>query len=174
MIPTHPWKARLGVGLVMLILAFIGIVITDVYATGGWDYWRWVIPIYAVLALWLSWYVKRQTQTISPITLGHELLHWIGVILAVFLVTLYVDLGTVSRFAAGIFNLTILALGVFLAGIYIERTFLLIGTVLGVFAGLSAFIVQYLYAFLVPILIASAIIAVFMAKLLRHPYDAPK
>ena len=173
MVPTHPWKARLGVGLVMLVLAFLGMVVTEISGTGGWDYWRWIVPIYAALALWLSWYVKRQMQTVSPITLGHELLHWAGVLLAVFLVSFFVHLGTVSKFAAGIFNLTLLALGVFLAGIYIERTFLLIGTVLGAFAALSAFTLQYLYAFTIPILIAGAIIAAIMVWI-SHKQNNPK
>jgi hypothetical protein len=154
----HPWQARLGIAIIMLVLAFLGMVTTDVHSTGGWDYWRWVVPVYAVMALWLSWYVKRKTKTISPITLWHELLHWIGLILAVFLVSCFVNLGTVSRFNAGLFDLTLLSLGVFLAGVYIETTFLFIGIVLGIFAFLSAFVAQYLYAFLIPILVAGLLI----------------
>lgn len=152
------WKARLGVSVAMLTLAFLGLVVTDVKSTGGWDYWKWIIPIYALLALWLSWYIKRQKETLSPITLGHELLHWFGLIATVFLVSMFVKQGIVSRYAAGLFDLSLLALGVFMAGIYIEWTFLATGLVLGVMAFLSSFIVQYLFAFIIPLLIAGAII----------------
>lgn len=158
----HPWKARLIVGIIMLFLAFLGMVFTDVFSTGGWDYWKWMVGIYALLALWLSWYVRRQRETISPITLGHELLHWVGVVAAVFLVSYYVYLGIISRFVAGIIDLTILSLGVFIAGVYIESTFILIGVVLGVLAVLSAVVAEYLYAFVLPILIGAALIIAIM------------
>lgn len=155
----HPWEARLIVGAIMVILAFFGMVVTDVHSGGGWSYWKWVVPVYALLALWLSWYMRRQQKdVVSPITLGHELLHWVGVIAAVFLVSFFVKLGLASSFLAGIFHLTILSLGVFLAGIYIESTFLFIGLVLGAVAMMSAVVVQYLYAIIVPFAIGSLII----------------
>jgi len=158
----HPWQARLAVGLIMLALAFLGMVTTDVHSTGGFDYWKWIIPVYALLALWLSWYMKRQMETVSAITLVHELGHWAGLVAAVFLVSLYVKLGIVSRYAAGFFDLTLLSLAVFLAGVYIEKTFLFIGLVLALFAILAAWVVEYLYAFTIPILIAGVAIVGLM------------
>ncbi len=149
----HPWKARLSVGIIMLLLAFLGMVVTDVRSKGGWDYWKWAVPVYAILALWLSWYMRKQRQVITPITLGHEVLHWLGVIAAVFAVSFFVHLGIISRFIAGIFDLTLLSLGIFIAGIYIESTFLWIGIVLGLFSCLSAMVVQYLYAILIPLMV---------------------
>lgn len=154
----HPWKARLGVGVAMLLFAFLGMVITDIRTGGGWVYWKWMVPVYAILALWLSWYVRKQQQIISPITLGHELLHWLGVNASVFMVSFFVHLGIISRFIAGIFDLTLLSLGIFIAGVYIEPTFLFIGIILGIFACLSAVVVQYLYAVIVPVLLAGAVI----------------
>lgn len=156
--PAHPWKARLSVGIIMLALAFLGMVVTDIRTVGGWDYWKWMVPVYAILALWLSWYVKRKQQTVSTITIWHEVLHWAGLICAIFLVSHLVELGTISRFIAGIFHLILLSLAVFLAGIYIESIFLLIGIVLGVFALLTAMLVQYMYAFIIPIAIAAVLI----------------
>lgn len=154
----HPWKARLGVGITMLILAFLGMVLTDVKTGGGWDYWKWVVPVYAILGLWLSWYIRKSRSVISPITLWHEFLHWVGLIGSVFLVSFFVHLGIISRFIAGIFDLTLLSLAIFLAGIYIEITFIFIGLVLGVFAAFSAVVVQYLYAVIIPVLLAGIII----------------
>lgn len=145
----------------MLLLAFLGMVLTDVRSSGAWDYWKWVVPVYAILALWLSWYVRRQNGTITAIALGHELLHWVGVIAAVFMVSFFIHLGIISRFIAGIFDLTLLSLGVFLAGVYIETTFIFIGIVLGVLAILSAVVIQYLYAIMIPIMLAGAAIIGF-------------
>jgi hypothetical protein len=170
----HPWQARLAVGIIMLVLAFLGMVVTDVKSTGGFDYWKWMVPVYALLALWLSWYVRRQTQTLSPITLWHEVLHWVGLFLSVFMVAYLVDLGTLSRFLAGIFDLTLLALAVFLAGIYIETTFLFIGIVLGVFAMLAAILIEYLYAILIPILLAGAVITALVVYLSHKKFTKTK
>ena len=69
--PKHPWGARLSVGVAMLILAFLGIILTDLRTEGGWGYWKWTVPIYALMALWLSWYERRTKEALSPITLMH-------------------------------------------------------------------------------------------------------
>lgn len=156
--PLHPWIARLGVGLFMLILAFIGLIITDVRSKGGWNYWRWIVPIYAIVALWLSWYLRRRKHSLSPVTLWHELLHWIGLIVAVFLISFFVSEGLIGRFQAALAMLTLIALGVFLAGIYIETTFLFVGIFLGVFSLAIALIYEYLYAIAIPILLLTGVV----------------
>ena len=156
--PQHPWQARLGVGIAMLLFAFIGMVITDIFSGGGFEYWKWIVPVYAILALWLSWYTHRNPEIVRLVSLGHEILHWVGLILAVALISWFVHLGNLSRFNAGLVNLTLLALTVFLAGVYTDKTFLLIGVVLGIFAFFSALVVQYLWAIIIPILLGGAII----------------
>jgi len=151
--PKHPWWARLCVGIVMLVLAFIGIVVTDLHTSGGWEYWKWTVPIYAAMALWLSWYERRSRDTVSPITIWHELLHWFGLFAVILLIEVYVHMGLLSRSVASLFALTILSLTVFTIGIYIESTFILIGIVLGIFAAVVAIAIQYLYAFTIPALL---------------------
>jgi hypothetical protein len=71
-------------------------------------------------------------------------------------------MGVLSRSLAGLFALTLLSLAVFIAGIYIETTFLLVGIVLGVFAALVAITVKYLYAFSIPVLIIGISSIVYM------------
>lgn len=171
--PRHPWKARLSVGITMLVLAFLGMVVTGARTEGGWDYWKWVVPIYALLALWLSWYVHREQQTIRPITLWHEALHWLGLICAIFLVSHLVKLGTISRFIAGIFHLILLSLSVFLAGIYIESIFLLIGVILAIFALLTSILVEYMYSLVVPIILAGILITA-LSIWISHKNFKPK
>ena len=171
--PKHPWGVRLTVAFIMLALAFLGMVVTDVKLTGGFDYWKWVIPVYAVLALWLSWYVRRRESALRPVTLGHELLHWIGLVAAVFLVSTFFRLGLISRFIAGLFDLTLLSLAVFLAGVYIETTFFFIGIALGLFAFVAAAFIETLYALIIPVLVATAItvaIAIWLSHR-RHRTD---
>jgi len=166
--PRHLWAAKLGIGIAMLVLAFFGILFTDIKATGGWEYWKWTIPLYAILALWLSWYTRRTKTAISPITLWHELLHWFGLFAAVFLVSIFVHMGILSRSLAGLFVLTLLALTVFTIGIYIEATFIFIGIVLGIFAALVGIAVKFLYAFTIPILLIGIGIISYMIYKSHH------
>jgi hypothetical protein len=162
--PKYPWKARLFVGITMLVLAFIGIVITDLRLSGGWDYWKWTIPIYALLALWLSWYERRTQETLKPITLWHEVLHWLGLFGAIALVEVYVQMGLLSRSVASLIALTLLSLTIFIGGVYIEPTFLLIGALLALFAAGVAIAIKFLYAFTIPALIIGAIIIYYMIR----------
>ena len=168
--PSHPWKVRLLVGIIMLTLAIIGMAVTDIRTAGGWDYWKWMVPIYAILALWLSWYVKRQQQKVTPVLFWHEVLHWVGLICAIFLVSYLVHLGTISRFVAGVFQLILLSLAVFLAGVYIETTFIVIGLALGAFALMTAAFVQYVYALIIPIVIAAVAINVMVVWYLHKKF----
>jgi hypothetical protein len=154
--PKHPWIARLSVGIAILVLAFLGLVITEIRTTGGWHYWRWAVPIIALLALWLSWYLRRQKSSLSPVTIWHEVVHWAGLIASVFVLSIFVHIGIIGRFEAALCVLTLLAQAVFLAGIYIESTFLFIGVILGLFTVGVAFLEEYLYAIAIPILIAGA------------------
>lgn len=149
----HPWYLKLIVGAIMLILAFIGIVLTNLERSGAWEYWKAIVPIYAVLALFLSWMDRKGKQAISPITLWHELLHWLCLFAAVLLVSIFVHTGIISRSIGALFVLTLLSLTVCIAGVYIDATFLLIGLVLGIFAALIAMAVKFFYSLAIPLLV---------------------
>ncbi len=147
----------------MLILAFIGLVITDVKSTGGWNYWLWVVPIYTLLALWLSWYLRRKEHSLSLVSIWHELLHWATLGASVVLVSVFVEQGLLGRLIASLFVLTLLSQAVFLAGIYIDTTFLGIGVTLAIFAWLVALATEYLYALAVPLLfVGGGVVALFV------------
>jgi hypothetical protein len=153
--PAHPWGARLGVALAMLSLAFLGLILTDVELTGGWNYWKWTVPVYGLMALWLSWYLRRKKSSFSLVTLWHEVLHWFSLIVFVYLISIFLHIGIFSRLLAGLCVVTLLAQSVFLAGLYIERSFLAIGILLGLFAAFAAFLQEYLYALSIPIILVA-------------------
>lgn len=158
----HHWKVRLIVALIMLVLAFIGIIFANVFSTGAWGYWKTIIPIYAVIALWLSWYMRKDPTVIRPITIWHEVLHWVGLFGAILLVELYVESGLLSRTLASLFALTLLALTVFTIGVYVESTFILIGIILALFAAIVAVAIEYLYAFTIPALLIGIGVIAYM------------
>lgn len=153
--PAHPMLARFVVLAAMLLLALIGVVLTDVNKSGAFRYWQWTAVLYALLALGLSWYERRSAEAFRPATLWHELLHWVGLNAAVYLISLYVSIGIVSRFEAALLVLTVLALAVYLAGLYIEISFCFVGVILGLFAALVAFFSEYLYAIAFPLVLVA-------------------
>lgn len=160
----HHWKMRLLVGFLMLGLSFIGLIISDLRQNGAWNYWRVMVPVYAFLCIFLSWYLRRKQKIIKPTTILHELIQWLGLALSVYLVSIFVNIGLIGRFEAGLVVLTLLALTIFIAGIYVESTFFLIGLLLGIFAAAAAVMAAYLYTVMLPLTIVVAIGLVWVAR----------
>lgn len=160
----HPWKARLIVGLIMLILAFVGLVLTDMAKGAAWTY-LWVISlIFAALCLGLSWYLRRQNHKIGWGTVWHEVFHWFGMMVAIFLVSRFVSIGIVGRFEASLMLMTLLAFSTFVAGLYTDFTFVVIGVVLGLFTFSTAYLEAYLYTIMLPIVILAALTLFFVLR----------
>ncbi|QVL56278.1 MAG: hypothetical protein KFB95_03515 [Simkaniaceae bacterium] len=160
----HHWKMRLMVAIIMLGLSFVGLIISDLWTNGAWDYWRWMVPIFAVLCLFLSWYLRHKQRVMSTTTIWHELVQWFGLALAVYLVSIFVSIGLMGRFEAGLIVLTLLALNTFITGIYVEPTFFVIGILLGLFAAAAAVLAEYLYSVMLPITIGVAVLLIWVAR----------
>lgn len=150
----HPWKWRLIVGFLMFVLAFIGVGVTVIKQEKSWDYWRVLGCLFALLSLGLSSYLRHHKWTASLVTVWHEILHWIGLILSITLLSVTVKMGLLTPYAASLQALILLSLATFLAGVYIEKTFLFIGILLGIFALLLSFVSYYSYLLFIPLSVA--------------------
>ncbi len=160
----HHWKMRLIVAIIMLGLSFIGLVVSDIRQNGAWDYWRVMVPIFAILCLSLSWYLRYKQKIISATTIWHEIVQWLGLGLAVYLISVFVKIGLIGRFEAGLVVLTMLALSIFITGIYIEPTFFVIGILLGLFAAGAALLAAYIYTIMLPLTIGVAALLVWLVR----------
>lgn len=160
----HHWKMRLLVALIMLGLSFIGLIVSDLKQNGAWNYWRVMVPVYALICLFLSWYLRRQKKILTASTIWHELVQWVGLALSVYLISIFVDIGLMGRFEAGLVVLTLLALTLFIAGIYVEPTFFLIGLLMGVFAAAAALMAAYVYTVMLPLTVVVAVVLVWIAR----------
>jgi len=147
--PNH-WKARLTISLILLALSFIGMIITDFVPALAWIYWSYMIPVFAILCLIISYLDTKKGKHISGVTVWHEILHWAALLVAVYLIAIFVHWGVMSNIVAGLFILISLALATFLAGIYIDVTFVFIGVLLGFFTLVSAFFMKYLFIITIP------------------------
>ena len=160
----HPWTARFAVGIIILLLTFIGLILTNMKASGAWRFWQITTVIIALLALGLSFYLKHKNAISTPALIWHELLHWLGLIGSVYIMSIYVDIGIISPFLGTLGVITLIAQAIFLAGIYIESTFLFIGVVLGLFAISIEWMETHIFLFIVPILIIAIVALGFFLR----------
>lgn len=148
-------KRRLGASVVLLVLSFVGIIVTDFIPGWALTYWSIMLPIFALICLWLSWVDYHDKRKFNGITLWHEFLHWAATLVAVYMIAVFVHSGLVSNITAGLFVLMLLALSTFIAGIYIDTTFMLIGALLGVFALSTVLFIKYLLIIAIPLSVAA-------------------
>lgn len=161
-IKKHPWRSRLIVGLFMLILAFVGLIITDISKEGAWEYWRAMTPIYALLSIGLSLHLRKNTDISIKTEIWQEILHWSGLIGSVYLISSFVNMGFIGRFEAGLVILVLLSLATFLAGIYHDFLFFIIGLVLASFSLGAAFLNEYLWSIMLPLTLVAGIVMAYM------------
>jgi len=151
-------KLRLTVCLLMLTSAFIGIIITDFAPQHAWHYWCGTAFLYAFLSVGTSFITAKRTQDVPLTFVLRECLHWLSLLLIVYLVSAFIHYGIVSDVLAGLFILVLLSLTTLLAGVHFDVMYLLIGIILGVFAIISAAFVQYFVSIAFIILIGAGIL----------------
>jgi len=161
---SHPWRARFITGLVMILLSLAGLIMSTLRQDGALSYWRVMVPVFALLCLWLSWYLRTRDSQLTFSDIWHELLHWAGLLLAVYLISLFVNSGVLGRFEASLQVLTLLAFALFVAGIYIEFSFIPIGILLGLFAAGAGLIAEYLYTVMIPLTVVAIIILFLIVR----------
>ena len=170
MSPNHikRWKARLFVSLTMLGLAFLGLIIMDLHQRSYWVFSQIMSGLYAILSIWLYWYLNRGEQKVNGTTIWHQLLHWLGLLLAVYITSIFVSTGVMASIQAGLMTLTLLALTIFLAGVYTDTSFMLIGITLAIFAIGAALIQAYLSALMIPVILLAALVIFILLHRDKH------
>lgn len=161
----NTWHVRFIIGSLMLAIAFVGMIFTNVTSQGGWIYWRTMTPIYALLSIGLSLYLRKMEFSKTVTSLWHEVWHWMGLLLAIFVLSKLVEMGFINHLQAGIQVLLLLALATFLAGVYIESTFLVVGILLGLMIWTVGLLNLYLYVFAILGIIIFALVFYVGARL---------
>lgn len=168
------WQMRIIVGAIILICSFVGLVIGDLGKGDSWFYWRWMGPVFALLCLFLSWFLRQRDQSLSFATIWHELLHWVGVLAAVYLISFFARIGILGSIEESLVVMIILALGIFLIGIYVEWSLAFVGVILAIFAAGAALAQDYLYTIMLPIFIVALLLLGFFVFFLHKRGQSPK
>ncbi len=137
------WKIRVGVLCSMLVLALAGMGFTQASETGSWEFWLFIVLVYAALSLWRSSQSAKQAGQSVAKNFFRELSHW-GILLVFLFVLLLLERNEiVNRDSASYFALMMLALTCCLAGVHFDWLLLVVGIVLTVMLVAMATLEQY-------------------------------
>lgn len=164
------WKVRLVIVLTLLVLGFIGIMISTFSPSGSWLYWRIISFVFAILCIWLAWYMRRNLLHKGR-GWWYVLLHWVGTLIAVFMLDGFTSIGVLGSLSAGMVVLSIFGLSFFVAGIYLDVSYILVGITFFVFSFATAFFETYLPLITLPVVVVIALIAWFVVSRSRATLD---
>lgn len=154
------WRARVYTTITLLLLAFVGLIVNDFLPHANWYYWRFISPFFAVISMWLNWYLDARISFKRREPMWKEVLHWLAFLLSIYMVSVFVDTGVVGRVEAGLVALTLISLTTFLAGIYFDPTFIIIGVVVGIFNLAAGLVHIYLSLVMIPVVVIAAVIVI--------------
>jgi hypothetical protein len=155
----------------MVLLALLGVAITRASRAAAPVYWICLVPVYGAACIAVAWARGRQHGGIAWSAIGRQVLHWLGIAIALGLDFLVRSTGEESGAAAGLNALLLLALGCYLAGIHLEWVFSLVGLLLTVALVILAEAEEYVWLIFV---VGAMILAVVIAlRWLLHREQAP-
>ena len=97
-----------------------------------------------------------------------QLLHWAGVVGAVYLIYLLQSTGRMENEAAGLAALIIIALASFLAGVHSDWRLMVLGAVLGITVVGFAILEQIIWVVVLPLMLIIVVAAVLYVRRARH------
>jgi hypothetical protein len=127
---TRSWKIASVVGAVMVLLALLGVGLSSASKSVAPVYWVSLVPIYGLLCLGIAWTRARQDERPVGPDVVRQVLHWVGIGVALALDFLVRGTEVETGKAAGLNALLLLALGCYLAGVHLEWIFTVVGVLL--------------------------------------------
>ena len=159
------WKIRLGVLCAMLVLALAGMGFSQASEQGAWEYWLFVVVIYAALGLWRSSRHAKQTGQSIRKSIVRELAHW-GSLIGFLAVLLFLERREIiNPDSASYMALMLLAVSCVMAGVHIDWLLLVVGVVLTIMLVAMATLEQFtVILWFVMIFVAGLAAAFFYVK----------
>jgi len=158
-------RVPVGIYYLWAAICLIGFPLND-FASGHvvGIFWTIAAPVGFVLSGLIGWWFSRTIGQVDFQRTWAVVLHWLGTLVAIGLVSILVINGALEVWAMGQAILLILALSYFTAGLYQDRPLLWVGLVLGLSYILAAFVQGYIWTILGIVvagsLVASALIGV--------------
>lgn len=116
-----------SVFIVLMILSFIGLVITDFSQHDGYGYWMFMVLVFGALSIFVSWLQAKQNASSIANIVKVQGLHWFHTLIIVGVSSLLNRSGELTELSASLVTLLILALATMLDGMRIGWQFSLLG-----------------------------------------------
>jgi hypothetical protein len=140
------------------VVGLVGFALVDFRETWVPVYWSVAGPAGFLASAILGWRSARRAGQVTAAARRRHVLHWGGMLAAIFLAVLMPISGLLPRDALGPAILLILALGHFEAGVHLDRTFLWVGVLMG--AGYVVVVFVGAYAWTVVGLVVGTALAI--------------
>ena len=164
---TAPWKLQFYALCGMLLLALVGMGLSQALEKGAWWYWLFVVVVYAALGLWRSTSKARKKDQAIRKMIGRELGHWAILLAFLGVVLLLERQEIITRPAASDISLLLLALTCCLAGVHFDWLLFIVGIVLTIMVVAMSTLEQYtlvLWVIMILVTIGAASFFYFKSK----------
>jgi hypothetical protein len=155
---SHAGEATI---VALVLLAAVGVGVTNFSPQYGFHYWMAMAPIFAVVNLATSWSRARAAGQNAGNILLAQGLHWVGAVLAIYMIFLLFRMNWLSDQESGVLALLVLALAAFLSGVHTDWHFCVVGLVLGAIVAAAVLVEEFMWMLVLPLGVAALAAAVW-------------
>ena len=154
--------------ILLVLLSGLGVAINDLSPKSAFGYWMWMAPTFGVISVGAAWYRAARSSASIPAAVWRQVLHWAGVIGAVYLVYLLQRTGRLANEAAGDAALILIALASFLSGVHSDWRLMVLGVVLGITVVGIAVVEQIIWVLVLPLMAIIVLVLLWYVRRARH------
>ncbi|MCK6556887.1 hypothetical protein L6Q96_20260 [Candidatus Binatia bacterium] len=151
------WRVRIVLAGALVALSVIGLALVDAGAAVAHGYFHGLVVAFAAVSLWEH---TLPTGDWSWRNLRGLVLHWLGFVGAFNMLFALERQGLLQRNEVALVALILLGLTVYLAGIYYDPTFLIVGPAVALAAVLAAFVEEYVFVILLVVALVVVVVLV--------------
>ena len=125
------WKIEFILLTLMLLVALVGMAVTQASVSGAWEYWLFAVILFGGVGTFRDFKWARQARKPVWAALAKQILHW-AVLLLVMKALFWMErYNAISREAASLSAMLLLATTSIHAGVHFHWTFAIVGVVSG-------------------------------------------
>lgn len=138
----------------LFLLAGLGIAISDFSPQYGLWFWVGTTMVFAAVSLFYGFSRRKAQGQTGLRSLPSWILHWLGLLLGLFLILFLETSGRMNAADVGLVSLLLVATVTFLAGVHGDWRFGIVGILLGLTVGAAAYVEEYFWMMLIPFILA--------------------
>jgi hypothetical protein len=129
----------------LIILSIIGIAVTSYSNKHALKYWLVMVPVFSIVSIYYGWVHENKSSRNKSDIIKDQILQWIGLLVAVLLVLLLVNYGSINSSEAGYFIIILLSLATYISGIQYDRRLIILAVLLGFTAGVASVVEHFFW-----------------------------